>query len=364
MSNEQINELQELAQNEGIQTTEEEVKTPFKTKNVSNWLFFMRMENDYYHNGDGTVNIDITENQPNIAVTKTEPAIKNYLSASKLKAAISPLHLKKYFNNKPSGEVINAGSAIHALVAEPENFEYRVMNDEGIIREIYQEAEKAGKTVKSPKSTKKYREWKQQFQDADGNLASDVISKETFQSMWSLSKLIESDKQMKKIIKAAIPELSIFTYYKTPFFKYYVKIRPDLLLSAYDINTISLKEYFSYDVPNDALLYISIKSTIDGSFEGFERQCQKMKYDIAEALYVDVLQSIYQRPVLPVFLVLEKDSKNLFTGAWNLRIMTDEFISAGREKYNEHLDVWNYVNYREDYTPGYEFLAKSRIKTI
>jgi hypothetical protein len=115
---------------------------------------------------------------------------QSYLSSSVLKSAKTP-HLLKLFYEREIGnaqqENFNVGSAIHSLVSEPQNFEYRVFDDSKIIQRLIDEG------AKNPRAKKEYKDWKAQYQDDKGNLGRDVISKPVFQSMWNLSKKMDED---------------------------------------------------------------------------------------------------------------------------------------------------------------------------
>jgi hypothetical protein len=142
-----------------------------------------------------------------------------------------------------------------------------------------------------------------------------------------------------------------------------VRIRPDVLVKA-DERTMSAAAEFGAEIGD--ILHISIKSTKDASPEGYRREAYKMNYHVAEAYYYDVLQAIYpNEKIVPVFLAVEKDKDNLFTGAWNFFQMTSDFLNRGRAEYINNLEVWRYTQEFQDFSPAYEFLNKnSRIFSL
>lgn len=313
-------------------------KTPIQIAEIGQIMYNAQMSNDVYHHSDR-----LFDGIP----------FKDCLSAGKLKACKTPLHLKREIENPPSNtENFNTGSAFHSMILEPEKFEYELFDDTEIYNRLIEEGSK------SPRATKEYKAWFSHYQDAEGNLRNNVLRKEAFQSMWTLKKKLSADKVVKDLFTGSAAEHSIFIQfnYKMDNGKLLtVKVRPDGIKLASRKDAENFKDY---GVNFGDMLIISVKTTVDASPAGFLKQCIRLGYNITEAFYYDVVTRwahdmnliTRENQVHTIFLTLEKDGNNL-TGHYMLRPATPEFIQWGRNEYTANLEVYCSS---KDLTEGYE----------
>jgi hypothetical protein len=272
----------------------------------------------------------------------------DYLSAGKLKECRTPLHLKRSLEEPEAASMnLNIGSAAHSLILEPDKFEYRLFDDSGIFQELID----AG--YKTPRATKQYKEWHAQFENEAGELMPDVLPKETFKSLWQLKKTLRKDQMLTELFNGSKNEWSWFVEYDQYVFhkasQLKVKVRPDGLKIA---TAEDSRNFAKFGVNRGEVLIISVKTTIDASPDGFTKQAYRLGYDLTEAFYHDVIQSIYKAPVHTIMLTLEKE-KEVFTGAYLVRYCSSDFINSGREKYRENLRAYCMS---DNLTEGYQFL--------
>jgi len=290
--------------------------------------------------------------------------IKDILSAGKLKAARTPLHLKRELQNPSSPSMtLNFGSAFHSMILEPEKFEYRLMDDTEIIAALEAEG------FKNPRATTKYKLWMTQFQDGvTGELLPNVLTKEAFQSMWALKKKLREDKVVIDLFEGSQAEQSIFIrfdYLKADDTWLTVKVRPDAIKLASRKDAENLKEY---GVKFGDMLIISVKTTLDASPSGFLRQCIRLGYNLTEAFYYDVVTRWArhinligeENNVHTIFLTLEKEG-NVMTGHYLIRPATQDFIQWGRMDYDKNLRA--YIN-SIDLSEGYEAITGTTVIPI
>lgn len=95
-----------------------------------------------------------------------------------------------------------------------------------------------------------------------------------------------------------------------------IKIRPDFL-----------------DVENG--LMISLKTADDASPKAFGRKASSMSYDLAEALYYDVLKKEFNKEFTIIWLVCENTGG--FKACWYK--VSKETINKGREKYQHSINI-------------------------
>lgn len=320
--------------------------TVIQTAPVGEIMYNGTMTNEEYHNG--------TRKFAGVP-------LKDILSAGKLKAARTPLHLKRQLQNPPAPSMtLNFGSAFHSMILEPEKFEYRLMDDTLIILELEQEG------YKNPRATNKYKMWMTQFQDGEtGELLPNVLEREAFQSMWALKKKLRQDKVVIDLFQGSQVEQSIFVkyeYLKNDDTWLTVKVRPDAIKLASRKDAENLAEF---GVKFGDMIIISVKTTLDASPSGFVRQCIRLDYHITEAFYYDVVTRWArhinligpENNVHTIFLTLEKE-KNIMTGHYLVRPVTPDFLEWGRMDYKKNL---NAIINSTDLEEGYEAIAGSTV---
>ena len=311
----------------------EQPKTHLQTAPILNVWYSTKLSNDDYHNSELTF-----ANEP----------LRKILSASKLKACTTPLHFRRAFQRGFDNNMnLNNGSALHTMILEPEKFEYELFDDSKIIEKIRDERPE----ILNVKSTKEYKEWFSKYKNADGELRDNVLTKEAFSTMWMLKKKLADDEVVQSLFASSERESSLFV----SFAGINVKVRPDALKIA---SATDEKHLSKFDVKQGDLVIISVKTTIDASPAGFLKQCARLRYNLTEAFYYDIIERYARYAVIiapknnvhTIFLTLEKD-KNEFTGHYLLRPATDGFIAWGRHDYSQNLNVFMSTT---EFSEGYE----------
>lgn len=278
------------------------------------------------------------------------------LSSGALKACTTPLKFMQYkTRERENSQNLNNGTAWHSLLLEPNKFEYRCFDDSEIIAGLL------AKGYTNAKATKEYREWFSQFKDASGELAADVLPKETFKSMWQTKKRLMADPVIRELMSGSRNETSfVFTleyFTKRMGHTFKVKIRPDALKIA---TTQDAENFKQFGINEGDTIIISVKTTIDASPDGFARQVRNLGYHVQEAFYYDLIYKCYEPTVHLMFLTIEKD-KDIFTGHYMLRPVTHRFLNWGRKAYNRNLQV--YLN-TTDFNEGYEAAYGSNLMEL
>ena len=277
------------------------------------------------------------------------------LSASTLKHCTTPLDYRNYLDNpKYNAGSLITGTALHAMILEPEKFEYEIYDEEKLLSEV----QDLRPDVK-PENLKRTANWKEvvrKYMNENGELRNDVMTKATFQSLWKIVKRAESFPIIKDLFTDGFCEKSFVVSYDNGLT---CKIRPDLFKFATDKDAENLSKY---GVQQGDLIVVSVKTTYDGSPYGFKREARKLSYHLAEAFYQDVLRSIYPNLCIhTLYLCIEKNSKNEFTGNCMLYSYDKGYFKLGRAEYEDNLRVYMHCKSTGDYSQGYEFFNDGNI---
>ena len=283
------------------------------------------------------------------------------LSSSTLKHATTPKGYKQFLDKGMqirNNECLIIGTALHSLILEPhKQHQFIIYNEEKLLKEV--QAENPDTSPENLKRTKKWRELRAQFLDpATGLFLPGVIEKKRFSSIWELAKELRTHPEIMGLYRHSYPEVSIFAKFRD----LNVKIRPDLLKVA------DAADAMNFGVKTGDIIIMSVKTTIDASPNGFYRECQKLKYDLAEAFYHDIVDCVKSRfgasetaKVHTFYLAVEKDKDGVMNGLYLLRRCTDTHINRGRELYEDALEVYLHCRDTKDYAQGYEFFNNGSI---
>ena len=276
------------------------------------------------------------------------------LSSSSLKNCTTPIGYKTTLDNprKYNKMAMTVGTAAHALILEPDTFDYRCFDEEQILNQV--QSLRPDTDRKNLRKVKEYKDKISEYKGEDGEFLDDVISLETYNSLFKIKARIEQNPIIVNLLKGKA-EQSIFAAYENGLS---VKIRPDMLKVADSVDVENLK---LYGVKEGDLINLSVKTTVDGSPRDFYRACMKLDYDLAEAFYQDVLKSVYSVNIHTFYLVCEKDSDNIFTSNVMLYHNSEKHIAGGRAKYKANLEVYWHCYTTGDYSMGYEFFNDGSI---
>lgn len=240
-----------------------------------------------------------------------------HCSSSNLKTVFTTESAERMFRERAKANIatpaMQFGSAFHSYILEPGSFDDEFVslpetyvNDKGeekkwnlkakICKDIYAELIASGKQI-LPKTTPA-KDKSMPIMDAFDKMRDNIYS--TMFADYLNSPTGEA-------------EVSIFNDkdFGTP-----VKIRPDFL-----------------DVENG--LMISLKTADDASERAFGKKCSTMSYDLAEALYNDVLEKEYGKKFDILWLVCENTGG--FKACWYK--VSEEVIKKGRAKYQRAIEI-------------------------
>lgn len=220
-------------------------------------------------------------------------AEREHESSTNLKSIlITPAHYAAQIG-KPSqsNDTLQLGSALHAAILEPEEFDARF--------------------VVIPKCDRRTSVGKQAYlayqEQHKGKI---LIPSEQIDFLNLLRDQIHRHPDVHKMLAiAGENEASIFWTDDETGVK--LKVRPD-----------------RHFVINNELFYISLKSAANASPEAFSRDVEKYDYHMSEAMYLDGLEQAYGMPAYPLWLVFEKDT-------WQINKFEpcERTMAVGHERY-------------------------------
>jgi len=179
-------------------------------------------------------------------------------SSSQIKTLIekTPAHLQHSFTHpKESTANMLLGTAVHALVLEPDTF-----HRDFIISEKFDGRTTAGKAAKA------------RFEiQAAGRT---VIGEDVFEKAQLMASSVLNHPIAGLLVSDVIAESSVYWWYKSmdadddTRYKTMVKVRPDILSRAYPV-------------------IVDLKTTADGSYSGFIKSIQNFYYHVSAAMYLE-----------------------------------------------------------------------------
>jgi hypothetical protein len=323
---------------EGLRVESSELQTG---KIISYLILDNSLENEVYHSSTEKEFAGVPYNK--------------ITSSSVIKEALTPTHLYNYMNRAKIGAShFTLGTAFHTMLGEVDKFEYELFDDSNIVAELEAEGSK------NARATNKYKEWKAKYCKEDGKtLRENVLSKQEFSAMFSMRKKMRKDPILVNLFKNADPETSIFLEYENDL---RIKFRPDALKIADAQDVENFKDHL--DIKVGDLINISIKTTLDASPFGFQKQAYNFKYHLSEAMYKDAIENLYKtigkigedNKMHTIFVVAEKGSDDLFKGLYMIRPCGEEFINAGRRAYVPNLITYKETMKSNDFEPGYDHI--------
>lgn len=225
--------------------------------------------------------------------------IKNFLISPKF------YFFNKYENkNKEENKTLTLGSAIHALVLEPDEFYQHY-----VVSQKYDLRTKIGK--------------EKSIEFAKQNEGKRVITEDEMKTVVAISNSCKQNKTLVSILEDSTPELSIYTVDKETGLK--IRLRPDIYC-------------------NSKPTICDLKSCVTSDIKNFKYSVFKYSYHITSAFY-----SHFSRKPCYVFAALEKEEPNQVS----LYTLSPKIINEGKELFRMGLDLlaWSYKhNYWCDYS--------------
>ena len=207
------------------------------------------------------------------------------------------------------------GSAVHKAVLEPGTFDQEYICAPDINRRT-----KAGKAELAD------------FQAANKNKV--VLGSDDFKEINNIADSVFSHKVARRILeRGGDAEVSIFgTDQETD---QLVKVRPDLLTAG---------------------SIIDLKTTQDGSADGFSKSCANFRYHVQAAFYLDVVNGQYRNDFGDfIFIAVEKKEPYLVS----VYFADSEMLELGRDEYRRCLEM-----YKQCQSTGYSGYNSDMVRPI
>ncbi len=285
-------------------------------------------------------------------------AESEHVSASILKNATTPRKYREYIANGlnvADKTALTIGSYTHDVLEGRSLDRYRIYNE----KELLAKCAEMRPDIEA-KNLKRTAEWKTlvaPYRNADGSMPEDLLTDSIAQSVATTCAEIRASHEGRALLADAMTEVSIFAEFEDV----RCKCRPDI------IKVVTDDSCAAFGAKKGDIVIGSIKTTIDASPFGFEREVEKHSYALAEALYHDIITASMagaDKKVIIVYICIEKD-KNGLTGEWMLRVASPRHIARGREAYEAALGVIAYCEAHPEDNAGYEYLNNgSHILTI
>lgn len=244
----------------------------------------------------------------------------------------SPAHYK-YQEKKEPSEALIFGSAYHSFIYEPDQFEkeFYCFDDSEIIKQL----ERDNPESKQVRRLKEYQDWKKEYlMNQEGKQPLTDIQ---MMKLKAMKKALFSHPYARSLFKNGEAEISIYCEITiNDGRKIKVKIRPD---------------YFK----RKNRIVADLKTAIDASAEGFQKNAANFDYHISAALYKDILDWIYKENHKFYFVAQEKVAPYAF----NLFQASNNFISQGRYEYEMLMLLWADCDERGEY-PGYQIWCDNK----
>ena len=254
------------------------------------------------------------------------------ISVSKLKKIKkSPLHYKEEEYKESPALVF--GNAYHCYLLEPKRFEeeYYIIDDKEIFAKLQ------GEGIKSPRSTKKYKDWLAVEHENAGD--KNIISSDDLKIIKDMAYRINSHPYAKTLISKGIAEKFLFVLMEDKFGnEYYIKLIVDYMRA-------------------DKRIITDLKTCVDASLDGFTKDAAKYNYHLQSALYADIIEHLSKGKLRQKFFFLAQEKARPY--AFNIFEAGTQFISQGRYEYEMLLMLYKQSTETGNY-PGYQVWCENR----
>lgn len=258
-------------------------------------------------------------------------ATTEYCSPSTLKRTKkSPLHYKE--EERKESPALAFGKAYHCAVLEPQEFEtrYYVSDTSTLVQQVLEEAAEAGKTLKSPTSTKRYKELKA---IEDEKHPGEELSEDDYHKIMAMKRRLFSHPYAKYLLTGGDVEQ-----------QHYCK------LTTMDDQEIGVR-FIPDNLKKDKRTCVDLKTAADASVDGFTRAAANFDYQLQAALSVDMLEEIYSPGVPWRFMYVVQETKAPY--AFNIFKASPNYLGQGRYEYELLMLLWQRSVDDGEY-PGYQ----------
>ncbi len=224
----------------------------------------------------------------------------------------SPAHYRAHGLMKDSDTTSKKlGRAVHLAVLEPEKFAASVVVWDG--------------------GTRRGKEW-EAFKAA--NAGREILTEDEHADCLAIAAAVRGDVHAARYLTGGAAEQSVAWTHSVP------------AVAGFPAWSIGMKGRLDYAVPG--LAVVDLKSTRDGSLEGFGREVWKYGYHIQCAIYVDGYAAATGETLPAVILAVESAAPHVVT----VYRIPDEVLAIGRETYRDLLSRLHLCR-TEDRWPGY-----------
>lgn len=261
-------------------------------------------------------------------------ATRDYCSPSTLKRVKkSPLHYKE--EERKESAALAFGKAYHCAVLEPNEFEHRyyVSDTKSLVQQVLDEAAEDGKTLKSPTSTKRFKELKAQ---EDEMHPGEEISQEDYDKIMAMRARLMAHPYARYLLTGG--EVEKMHYCK---------------LTTMQDEEIGVR-FIPDNLKKDKFTCVDLKTATDASVDGFTRTAANLDYQLQAALSVDLLEAIYSPGVPWRFVYVVQETKAPY--AFNIFNAAPNYIGQGRYEYELLMMLWQHA-VKNDECPGYQVWA-------
>lgn len=246
----------------------------------------------------------------------------DYISSSQLKQILkSPLHYKE--EEKEETAAIIFGTMYHTFILEPDKFdsEYFYIDDSELIEQLQ------GEGFKSPRSTKKYKEWYDlKCLESQGKI---IIDHVTHKQLKDMKDRLFSHPYARLLYTQGEAEQS---FYIEDFNGCKCKIRPDRIYK-----------------PKRRIM--DLKTCTDARPEKFFNHAYDFGYHVSAAFYCDIMEAIEDTGLPYKFYFIAQETKKPY--AFQIYKASAQFLSIGRYEYEKALELYKYSDEKKKYY-GYE----------
>ena len=258
-----------------------------------------------------------------------EPAVSNS-DLKKLKR--SPAHFKEYKANPPGpSKAMEAGSALHCAVLEPDDFmdRYAVLPDNAPARPTTAMLNAFAKGSKQQDtSLDRINFWQKFDQMNEGKIS---LSNDKAAEYLHIGSLIRDHESLAPFFTNGLPEQAVFA--KDPETGLMCKCKPDYLAMV-----------GSYKVQ------VELKSTEDARPDGFMKTAYKFGYYQGAAWYSTLMEwAGLGRPDLYIFVAFERDAP------YGIQVyeLSEEALEYGERQFRQALDLYAHCK-KNDEWPNYD----------
>ena len=264
-------------------------------------------------------------------------ANKEYIGSTSLKLyKQSPLHFKE--QTELDTPAIRFGSMYHEFILEPDVFKenYYILDDSEICEQLlingFVDEKGKHKDVKSPRSTKPYKEWL--FAQETIAAGRELVTLDEFKQIETMKTVLFSHFYVRYLLTNGENELSHYTELEGV----KVKVKPDSLHKK-------------------KRLIADLKTCVNASKDKFEKHSSDFNFHISGSIYCDACAKIYNLPGNWTFIMIAQEKTPPY--AFNMFRLSAQAMAIGQYEYELLLAQHKYCQESGIYK-GYEVFCDNK----